>query len=101
MQQSGHLNPSEETGTGCPITSEYGRTTPNKHGGVGRQQQCVTWLFNFYVFKSEIKMVLFLHYVSMLLVIIIINYYYCHITLCKMNYIVICSNIIIYVYCLL
>ena len=39
MKQSGHLNPSEETGTGCPVTSKYGRTPPNKHGGVGRQQQ--------------------------------------------------------------
>ena len=38
MKQSGHLNPSEETGTGCPVTSKYGRTSPNKHGGVGRQQ---------------------------------------------------------------
>ena len=34
-----HLNPSEETGTGCPATSEYGRTPPNRHGCVGRQQQ--------------------------------------------------------------
>ena len=39
MKQSGHLNPSEETGTGYPVTSEYGRTPPSKHGGVGRQQQ--------------------------------------------------------------
>ena len=39
MKQSGHLNPSEETGTGCPVSSKYGRTPPNKHGGVGRQQQ--------------------------------------------------------------
>ena len=39
MKQTGHLNPSEETGTGCPVTSKYGRTPPNKHGGVGRQQQ--------------------------------------------------------------
>ena len=39
MKQSGHLNHSEETGTGCPVTSKYGRTPPNKHGGVGRQQQ--------------------------------------------------------------
>ena len=38
MKQSGHLNPSEETGTGFPITSKCGRTPPNKHGGVGRQQ---------------------------------------------------------------
>ena len=22
-----------------PVTSKYGRTPPNKHGGVGRQQQ--------------------------------------------------------------
>ena len=39
MKQSGHLNPSEETGTGCPVTSRYGRIPPNKHGGMGRQQQ--------------------------------------------------------------
>ena len=39
MKQSGHLNPSEKTATGCPITSKYGRTPLNKHGGVGRQQQ--------------------------------------------------------------
>ena len=38
MKQSGHLIPSEETGTGCPVTSKYGRTPPNKHGGVGLQQ---------------------------------------------------------------
>ena len=37
MKQSGHLNPSEETGS--PVTSKYGRTPPNKHGSVGRQQQ--------------------------------------------------------------
>ena len=34
MKQSGHLNPSEDTGTGCPVTSNYGRTPPKKHGGV-------------------------------------------------------------------
>ena len=39
MKQSGHLNPSEETETGYPVTSKHGRTPPNKHGGVGRQQQ--------------------------------------------------------------
>ena len=39
MIQSGQLNPSEEIGTGCPVTSKYGRTPPNRHGGVGRQQQ--------------------------------------------------------------
>ena len=39
MKQSGHLNHSEETGTGCPLTSQYGRTPQNKHGSVGRQQQ--------------------------------------------------------------
>ena len=38
MKQSGRLNPSEETETGCPVTSKYGRTSPNKHGGVDRQQ---------------------------------------------------------------
>ena len=37
MNQAGHLNPSEETGTGCPVTSKYGRTPTNKHGGVGKQ----------------------------------------------------------------
>ena len=26
MNQSKHLHPSEETGTGCPVTSKYGRT---------------------------------------------------------------------------
>ena len=31
MKQSGHLNPSEEAGTGCPVISKY--------GGVGRRQQ--------------------------------------------------------------
>ena len=35
MKESGHLNHSEETGTGCPVTSKYGRTPPNKHGGMG------------------------------------------------------------------
>ena len=45
MKQSGHLNPSEETGTRCPVTSKYGRTPPNKHGGVGRQQQVVQLIF--------------------------------------------------------
>ena len=39
MKQSGHLNPSEESRICCPVTSKYGRTPPNKHGGVGRQQQ--------------------------------------------------------------
>ena len=39
MKQSGHINPIEETGTGCPVTSKYGRTPPNKHGCLGRQQQ--------------------------------------------------------------
>ena len=38
MKQSGHLNPSEETVNGCPVTSKYGRTPPSKHGGVVRQQ---------------------------------------------------------------
>ena len=33
MKQSGHLNPSEETETGCLVTSKYGGTPPNKHGG--------------------------------------------------------------------
>ena len=39
MKQSGHLNPSELIGTGCPVTTKYGRTPPYKHGGVDRQQQ--------------------------------------------------------------
>ena len=39
MKQSEHLNPSEESGNRCPVTSKNGRTPPNKHGGVGRQQQ--------------------------------------------------------------
>ena len=39
MKQSEHFNPSEETGTGCSVTTQYGRTPPNKHGCVGRQQQ--------------------------------------------------------------
>ena len=39
VNQTGHLNPSEETGTGCPVISKYGMTHSNKHGGVGRQQQ--------------------------------------------------------------
>ena len=39
MKQSVHLNPSEEAGIGFPVTLKYGRTLPNKHGGVGRQQQ--------------------------------------------------------------
>ena len=38
MKQSGHLNTSEDSGTGCPDTSKYGRTPPNMHGRVGRQQ---------------------------------------------------------------
>ena len=41
MKQSGHLNPREETGTGCPVTSKYGRTPPIKHGGVGRQKHTI------------------------------------------------------------
>ena len=41
MKQSGHLNPSEETGTGYLVSSKYGRTHLNKHGGVARQQQCL------------------------------------------------------------
>ena len=27
MKQSGHLNPSEETGTGCPVTSVWKDTS--------------------------------------------------------------------------
>ena len=41
MKQSGHLNPSEKMGAGCPVASKYGRTTPSKHGGVGRQQHII------------------------------------------------------------
>ena len=39
MKQSGNLNPSEESGIGCPVTSKHRRTPPNKHRGVGRQEQ--------------------------------------------------------------
>ena len=39
MKQSRHLNPSEETGSGCHVTSNYGRIPLNKHGSVGRRQQ--------------------------------------------------------------
>ena len=39
MKQSGHLNPSEETGTGCSVSLKYGRTPTSKHEGVGREQQ--------------------------------------------------------------
>ena len=46
MKQSGHLNPSEETVTGCPVTSKYGRTPTRKHGGVGKQQQLLKFVFN-------------------------------------------------------
>ena len=46
MKQSGHLNPREETGTECPVTSKYGRTPPNNHGGVGRQQQQIICMGN-------------------------------------------------------
>ena len=53
MKQSGHLNPSEETRTGCPATSKYGRTPPNKHGGVGRQQHHNKWFSLFSNLISE------------------------------------------------
>ena len=39
MKQSGHLKHSEETGTGCRVVFQYGRTPPNHHGRVGGQQQ--------------------------------------------------------------
>ena len=39
MKPSEPLHPSEETGTEFPVSSNYGRTAPNKHRGVGRQQQ--------------------------------------------------------------
>ena len=32
MKQSGHINPSGESGTGYPVTSNCRRTPPNKHG---------------------------------------------------------------------
>ena len=44
MKPSGCLYSSEETETGCPVTSKYGKTSPNKHGGVGWQQQKPTTL---------------------------------------------------------
>ena len=50
MKQCGHLNPSEETGTGCHVTSKYGRTPPNKHGGVGRQEQQHWYIYMYLVF---------------------------------------------------
>ena len=34
----------KQSGTGCPVTSKYGMTPPNKHGGVGRQQQQHGWM---------------------------------------------------------
>ena len=45
MKQSRHLNPSVEIGTGCPVTSKYGRTPPSKHGDVGRQQQYINQIY--------------------------------------------------------
>ena len=39
MQLAKHLNPIQETRSGCPVTSKYGRTPPNKHGSVCRHQQ--------------------------------------------------------------
>ena len=30
MKQSGHLNRSEEIGTGCPVTSQYGKKSPSR-----------------------------------------------------------------------
>ena len=39
MKHSGHLKPSEETGSGCPVSSKFRRTPPKRPGGVGRQQQ--------------------------------------------------------------
>ena len=58
MKQSGHLNPSEVTGTGCPVTSKYGRTPPNKHGGVGRKQQHLKETFSD-LLKIEIFILVF------------------------------------------
>ena len=37
MKQSGHLNPSAETRTGCPVTSKYRRTL---------QTSMVVWVDN-------------------------------------------------------
>ena len=61
MRQSGHLNPSEETGTGCPVTSKYGRAPPNKHGSVGRQQHERKYIShsnrkcNFFIGSTNVK----------------------------------------------
>ena len=44
MKQSEYINPSEETETGFPVNSKYGRTPSNKHGGVCRQQEESYWL---------------------------------------------------------
>ena len=35
MKQSEHLNPSEETGTGCPVTSKYGRAEGHLQTSMG------------------------------------------------------------------
>ena len=37
MKQSGHVNPSEKHELDAPVTSNYGRTPPSKHGGMCRQ----------------------------------------------------------------
>ena len=44
MKQSGHLNPSEETGTGCPVTSKYGRTPPNIEVWVDNNNSWITYI---------------------------------------------------------
>ena len=44
MKQSGDINHCEETGTEFPVTSKYGKTPPNKHGCLGRQQHATTSL---------------------------------------------------------
>ena len=39
MKQSGHLNPSEETGTGCPVLQSMEGHLQTSMEVVGRQQQ--------------------------------------------------------------
>ena len=57
MKQFIHLNPSEETGTRCPVTSEYGRTPPNKQGGVGRNNN--NMVLPFLLRAASVKVILF------------------------------------------
>ena len=53
MKQFGHVYPSENTGTGCTVTSKYGRTPSNKHGGVGLQQPCFVCRDNAYAHRER------------------------------------------------